>query len=163
MTREQAINYLISSGFSEEQIQEIIKALEQEPKTGYWIVEDSGNYNGKWSTCYCSNCKDYYTRNWREMNYCPNCGAKMKSEEQPCKEISTKQLIEMVQKDCGDIEPPSYSDAGSITRQIREQQEPVLDKVKDYINHIRNTGLGKKKSLEFIEKYIDELKLESEG
>jgi DNA-binding transcriptional MerR regulator len=31
MTREQAINYLRSSGFSEEQIQEIVKALEQEP------------------------------------------------------------------------------------------------------------------------------------
>jgi DNA-binding transcriptional MerR regulator len=30
MTREQAINYLRSSGFSEKQIQEIVKALEQE-------------------------------------------------------------------------------------------------------------------------------------
>ena len=51
-------------------------------KKGKWIVEDSGNYNGKWSTCYCSNCKDYYTRNWREMNYCPNCGAKMEVESE---------------------------------------------------------------------------------
>lgn len=50
-------------------------------KKGKWVVEDSGNYNGKYSTCYCSNCKDYYTRAWREMKYCPNCGAEMESEE----------------------------------------------------------------------------------
>ena len=31
MTKEQAINYLKSSGFSSEQIKEIVKALEQEP------------------------------------------------------------------------------------------------------------------------------------
>ena len=42
------------------------------------------------------------------------------------------------------------------------KQEPMLDKVRGYINHIRNTGWGKKKSLEFIEKYIDGLKAESE-
>ncbi len=42
------------------------------------------------------------------------------------------------------------------------EQEPVLDKIKGYINHIRNTGLGKKKSLEFIEKFIDGLKAERE-
>lgn len=42
------------------------------------------------------------------------------------------------------------------------EQEAVLDKIRGYINHIRNTGLGKNKSLEFIEKYIDGLKAESE-
>jgi hypothetical protein len=31
MTKEEAINYLISSGFSEEQINEIVKALERQP------------------------------------------------------------------------------------------------------------------------------------
>lgn len=31
MTKERAINYLRSSGFSSEQIKEIVKALEQEP------------------------------------------------------------------------------------------------------------------------------------
>ena len=51
-----------------------------EHKKGKWIVEDSGNYNGKYSTCYCSNCKDYYTRAWREMKYCPNCGSFMITE-----------------------------------------------------------------------------------
>ena len=42
------------------------------------------------------------------------------------------------------------------------EQEPVLDKIKGYIDHIRNTGMGKKKSLEFIEKFIEGLKAESE-
>lgn len=38
----------------------------------------------------------------------------------------------------------------------------VFEKIKSYIDHIRNTGMGKKKSLEFIEKFIDGLKAESE-
>lgn len=38
----------------------------------------------------------------------------------------------------------------------------MLDKIKDYVNHIRNTGMGKTKSLEFIEKFVDGLKAESE-
>ena len=42
------------------------------------------------------------------------------------------------------------------------EQEPILDKIKGYIDHIRNTGMGKKKSLEFIEKFIKGLKAESE-
>ena len=33
MTREQAINYLISSGFSEEQVGEVVRALTYEPTT----------------------------------------------------------------------------------------------------------------------------------
>lgn len=44
----------------------------------------------------------------------------------------------------------------------QEPKTDVLDKIKGYIDHIRNTGLGKKKSLEFIEKFIDGLKAESE-
>ncbi len=37
------------------------------------------------------------------------------------------------------------------------EQDSVLDKIKGYIDHIRNTGMGKKKSLEFIEKFIEGL------
>lgn len=40
--------------------------------------------------------------------------------------------------------------------------DDVLDKTKGYVEHIRNTGMGKKKSLNFIEKYIEGLKAESE-
>lgn len=46
-----------------------------------------------------------------------------------------------------------------------ESQEPkidVLDKIKGYVDHIRNTGMGKKKSLEFIDKFIEGLKAEYE-
>jgi hypothetical protein len=42
------------------------------------------------------------------------------------------------------------------------EQDSVLDKIKGYIDHIRNTGMGKKKSLEFIEKFIEGLKTKSE-
>ena len=41
---------------------------------------------------------------------------------------------------------------------FEEPQEDVLDKIKGYVDHIRNTGMGKKKSLEFIEKFIEGLK-----
>ncbi len=36
----------------------------------------------------------------------------------------------------------------------------MLDKIKGYIDHISNTGMGKKKSLEFIEKFVKGLKAE---
>ena len=42
------------------------------------------------------------------------------------------------------------------------EQESELDKIKGYIDHIRNTGMGKKKSLDFIKKFIEGLKSESE-
>lgn len=42
------------------------------------------------------------------------------------------------------------------------EQEPVLDKIEGYIDHIRNTGMGKKKSLEFIDKFIEGLKAETQ-
>ena len=53
-------------------IKELLKALEQEPKTGHWIVTDD-------DLVYCSECEDsYYPRpidaSWY---YCPHCGAKM--------------------------------------------------------------------------------------
>ena len=47
MTREQALNYLRSSGYSEEQIQEIVKALEQEPRwipTSERLPDEDGEY-----------------------------------------------------------------------------------------------------------------------
>lgn len=42
-----------------------------------------------------------------------------------------------------------------------EERDELLDKIKGYVDHIRNTGMGKKKSLEFIEKFIEGLKVES--
>lgn len=54
--------------------------------------------------------------------------------------------------------PKPYKPQGS---EISETD--TLDKIKGYVDHIRNTGMGKKKSLEFIEKFIEGLKAESEG
>lgn len=42
------------------------------------------------------------------------------------------------------------------------EQESELDNIIGYIDHIRNTGMGKKKSLDFIEKFIEGLKSEKE-
>ena len=55
--------------------------IEIEPKKGHWIVANGGSYLGKRNAC-CSSCKDFYTNDWRYMNYCPNCGADMREVEE---------------------------------------------------------------------------------
>lgn len=77
MTREQAINYLRSSGFSEEQIQEIVQALEQEPRKGHWILDETDNSR----TCSNCNCQLWTSDILRgDACYYPNCGAEMEGE-----------------------------------------------------------------------------------
>lgn len=49
-----------------------------------------------------------------------------------------------------------------VDKFVKDSINEVLDEIKGYVEHIRNTGMGKKKSLEFIEKYIDGLKAEIE-
>lgn len=64
-----------------------IKIVENRPTTqirkrkkGKWLIEDSGK--NKYTFCYCSNCKSYYTIDKKdEMNYCPDCGAYMIERE----------------------------------------------------------------------------------
>ena len=51
----------------------VIEALEQEPKQGKW--EHYLKEGLKWK---CSGCGSKYTTPW---HYCPNCGARMESEE----------------------------------------------------------------------------------
>lgn len=56
----------------------LLEALEQEPKTGHWeygYAFADGNY------CKCSECKEIIKCIY-PMHYCPNCGAKMESEEE---------------------------------------------------------------------------------
>ena len=55
----------------------VIEALEQEPKRGHWTNE-AGKPNDEQYSLYCSECKA-----WSEYRdrYCPNCGARMESEE----------------------------------------------------------------------------------
>lgn len=83
MTKDEAIKYgkeqlEVFGGKHAEFIKSVIELLKQE-KEGEWIVED--NPSVYTCSCYCSNCKDYYTLYWKEMNYCPNCGAKMIERE----------------------------------------------------------------------------------
>ncbi len=63
--------------------EEIIKALppaQPEPKEGHWI--EDGIYRDV-IECYCSKCGQIMTTAATvRMNYCPNCGAKMKGERQ---------------------------------------------------------------------------------
>jgi len=74
MTREQAINYLISSGFSEDQVIEIIRALHYKLNAGHWIEKPH-----VYGVVFCSECG--FELRIDNTNYCPNCGAEMESEE----------------------------------------------------------------------------------
>lgn len=57
----------------------IIKALEQEPKTGRWIDNNNGAIS-------CNYCHTWFNKGNRYsyMHYCPNCGARMESEDKEC-------------------------------------------------------------------------------
>lgn len=57
-----------------------IQALEQEPKIGHWNCGDD-----MFEYAICSSCKHDTGEPWeyakRNFKYCPNCGARMESEE----------------------------------------------------------------------------------
>ena len=89
MTRAEAINYLTSTGLTEEQVMEVVEALEQEPKTGHWkkmvevydlqqnrMLVPYGYDDAKFGNTpvYVCDCGCESTKNSR---FCPNCGAKM--------------------------------------------------------------------------------------
>lgn len=102
MTREEAISRqdvldaisrigLFKSDTREVQaVAECLRAVEalpsvklQEPKTGHWVAQDIHNCHTDFK---CSEC-DYihsfmhlYGKPTADYTYCPNCGAKMKSE-----------------------------------------------------------------------------------
>ena len=79
MTTEIAIRYC--DEYLERHISDIDKeflkiakeALQQEPKTGHWIFDEVLDRH-----YYCSECKSMGVDYW---DYCPNCGAKMESED----------------------------------------------------------------------------------
>ena len=71
MNREQALNYLRSSGMSEEQVTTIVEALTERP-IGHWTRQGMGS-----TRLVCSECKRFNFSKYK--NYCPNCGAKMDS------------------------------------------------------------------------------------
>lgn len=70
-TKESALEWL-DFYLSLDERNNLIRALQQEPKTGHWI---EGNYHIR-----CSECGEDYT--YRLRNYCPNCGAKMQEVEE---------------------------------------------------------------------------------
>lgn len=63
-----------------------IKALEQEPKTGYWIKYGAprcGEQHYKCTLCeYYINFGQWGELYTKEFKYCPNCGAKMQESEE---------------------------------------------------------------------------------
>lgn len=61
-----------------------------------------------------------------------------------------------------EIEIKSMTKEQNYMCEYRDGKSDTLDKIKSYVDHIRNTGMGKKKSLEFIEKFVEGLKVESE-
>lgn len=86
MTRPEAIKWLSNLKWDigkaqhqelwhyEQAIDEIIKVLEQEPKTGYWERIPYSVAGGfRCSLCHCKT----LSRHW---DYCPNCGARMGSD-----------------------------------------------------------------------------------
>lgn len=81
MTKEQAINYLKSSGFSDEQIEAVTEAFSEERKTGRWIEHD--DFDNSWECSACNEVVDIIegTPMDNEYRFCPWCGAKMEGSE----------------------------------------------------------------------------------
>lgn len=82
---EECINYPNCDHTIQDDVTEtIIKALEQEPKTGNWIAQDIHNCHTdfKCSECgYIHSFMHLYGKPTADYTYCPNCGARMESAE----------------------------------------------------------------------------------
>lgn len=80
MNREEAIrkvkgcltDYFPMEDYGE--VEEIIKALKEEPKTGWWIFDDKAHEHAHCSECGYGNVD---LLDGRPHNYCPNCGSLM--------------------------------------------------------------------------------------
>lgn len=93
MTKEEAIEVIKEAYGNSEYTDEIIKALEQEPKTGHWITKEAYSEDkamGFTEQIVCSNCdmQNSYFSEWDECKnpisktfirskFCPNCGCRM--------------------------------------------------------------------------------------
>ena len=78
MTREEALYILHNSSVYHplylDALNMAIEALEQEPKTGYWITKPH-----IYGVAFCSECG--FELRIDDTKYCPNCGAKMDKEQ----------------------------------------------------------------------------------
>lgn len=86
MTREEAIEFIAQSVKSDvdmAKVADAIKALEQEPRKGYWIKYDKEFFSTDrmkpvvHSIRECSECHTRIADFCGEMKYCPSCTAKM--------------------------------------------------------------------------------------
>lgn len=81
--------------------------------------------------------------------------------------MTNEKAIEVIRAECYVANPLDIDRAILVNTALDTaikalETTDVLEKIKGYVNHIRNTGMGKKKSLEFIEKFIEGLRAESE-
>ena len=80
MTREEAIkvlNMVEAHGLADEAKRMAIEALEQEPKTGHWIMT-SDYYTGAYGTIDYVKCSCCGEKSLEEGDFCPYCGADMR-------------------------------------------------------------------------------------
>lgn len=54
-----------------------------EVRHGRWIVLGEQIENQTFDECKCSECGcvEYFNKGWKHFNYCPNCGADMRSKQ----------------------------------------------------------------------------------
>lgn len=84
-TIKQLKEYILGMNYmDDEAVWMAIKALEQQPKTGYWIEKEDCNLDIYYD---CSECGESFclidgTPTDYLYNYCPNCGAKMQEVEE---------------------------------------------------------------------------------
>ncbi len=65
---------------NKEDLEVILKALEQQPKKGHWI-KTGDYYTGAYECLDYFECSCCHEESLEEGDYCPNCGAKMEVGE----------------------------------------------------------------------------------
>ena len=70
---------------------------------------------------------------------------------------STKEEVIDDWNELSETEIKSMTKEQNYMRGYRDGNSDVLDKIKGYVDHIRYTSMGKNKSLEYIEKFIERL------
>ena len=153
MNRQQAINYLLSSGFSEEQINTIEQAFKQEPTTKNDLGVDCISRKAVLDAI--------DSKAWEFCDYLINKGRN--DEQKPVSHFADN-LRECVREELPSvtpqepIEPMVEIDLYSVIKQKYIERE-VLDKIRAEIDNALSDGMIHKKTVLGI---IDKYKAESE-